>query len=266
MSNLLEDKVVLVTGGAGGLGKAIVKACLDNKAKVVIADINEQLAKETESELHKIWQQGSWDPIAVTVLDVSIEASAAAAVDFTVRHFGRLDVLVNNAGIMDSFHSAATCEKEEWDRVLGVNLTGPYLMTKYAVKHFLGRDDGKPSSGSIVNIGSIASQRGALAGAVYTTSKHGLIGLTKNTAAVHAKQGIRTNIVLPGGMQTNIMSTMPTENMNPEGSALSQQANAMQPGMVDIHDVAKTIVHLASDSAQGINGAVVNADNGGNAF
>ncbi|KAJ7482277.1 hypothetical protein B0H11DRAFT_1217335 [Mycena galericulata] len=164
MSTLLEGKVVLVTGGAGGLGKAIVKACLDNKAKVVIADINEKLAKETEHELQKIWQQGPWDPIATTVVDVSVEASAATAVDFAVKHFGRLDILINNAGVMDGFHGAGTCEKAEWDRVIGINLTGPYLMTKHAVKHFQTRADGKPVSGSIVNIGSAASQRGGIAG------------------------------------------------------------------------------------------------------
>ncbi|KAJ7482276.1 short chain dehydrogenase/ reductase [Mycena galericulata] len=263
MSTLLNGKVVLVTGGAGGLGEAIVKACLeDNKAKVVIADINEDLAKETEHELQKTWQQ---DPIATTVVDVSVEASAAAAVDFAVQRFGRLDILVNNAGVMDGFHGAGTCEKAEWDRVLGINLTGPYLMTKYAVKHFQGRDDGKPTSGFIVNIGSAASQRGGIAGVAYTSSKYGLIGLTKNTAAVYAKQGIRTNVVLPSGMKTNIGTSMP-KDFNQAGLVLCQQVNGLQPELVDIDSLAKTVVHLASDDAQNINGAVINVDNGLNVF
>ncbi|KAJ7636856.1 dehydrogenase with different specificitie [Roridomyces roridus] len=257
----LQDKVVLVTGGAGGLGKAIVKACLISKAKgVVIADINEQLSKETEIELRNNSESGR---IATFTLDVSNESSCAAAVDFAVRHFERLDVLINNAGIADGLHSAATCEKDEWDRVMGINLTGPYLMTKYAVKHFLNRGEG--TGGSIVNIGSAASQRGAMSGVAYTTSKHALVGLTKNTAAAHAKQGIRTNIVLPGAMQTNIANSMP-KNVDMEKLAVLQQIGALQPGLVEVDELAKTVVHLASEESKAINGAVVNGDNGFNAF
>ncbi|KAJ7619532.1 short-chain dehydrogenase/reductase SDR [Roridomyces roridus] len=259
----LQDKVVLVTGGAGGLGKAIVKACLANKAKgVVIADINEQLSKETETELANDSESGR---IATFTLDVSNESSCSAAVEFAVSHFARLDVLINNAGVVDGFHSAATCEKDEWDRVMGINLTGPYLMTKFAVQHFLNRGEGTDTGGSIVNIGSAASQRGAVAGVAYTTSKHSLVGLTKNTAAAHAKQGIRTNIVLPGGMLTNIANSMP-KNLDMEKLAVVQQINALQPGLVEVDELAKTVVHLASDESRAINGAVVNGDNGWNAF
>ncbi|KAJ7619533.1 bacilysin biosynthesis oxidoreductase bacC [Roridomyces roridus] len=262
MSNLLQDKVVLVTGGAGGLGKAIVQACLENNAKgVVLADINETLAKGIEAEF-----KASSSSLASTTLDVSLESSCASAVQFAIKHFGRLDVLINNAAIMDAYHSAATCEKEMWDRVIGIDLTGPYLMTKYAVKHFLGREDGLPSSGSIVNIGSIAAQRGTLAGVAYTTAKHGLIGLTKNTAAAHAKQGIRASIVLPGGMKTN-MTAAPPKDYSEEGLAMSMKTLDLPVELfVDVQDMANTIVFLASDSGRGMNGAVVTVDNGINAF
>ncbi|KAJ7619524.1 hypothetical protein FB45DRAFT_1095809 [Roridomyces roridus] len=265
MSRILEGKIVLVTGGASGLGKAIAKACLDNKAKVVLADINDELATQTTIELRQICACPP-DYITSTTLDVPDESSAAAAVEFSVRLFGRLDVLVNNAGIFDGFHGAATCEKEVWDRILRVDLTGAFLMTKYAVQHFLGRGDGKPSSGSIVNIGSTASTRGALAGVAYTTAKHGLIGLTKNTAAVYATQGIRTNIILPGGMHTSIQSSMP-KDVSAEGVAISQQVVDIPVGVyLDVDVVAATVVFVASDSGAGMNGAIVDVDNGLNAF
>lgn len=158
MSDLLENKVVLVTGGASGLGKAIVKASLGAKATVVVSDINEKSLEECEKELGNLV---SSDKLSKVVTDVSNEESAAKAIEHAIDKFGRLDVLINCAGIMDAFDPVDALDMEVWNRVIAVNLTGPVLMSKYAVKHFLGRE--KPS-GAIVNIGSIGALRGALAG------------------------------------------------------------------------------------------------------
>ncbi|EOD52131.1 Short-chain dehydrogenase/reductase SDR [Neofusicoccum parvum] len=296
MPRALEDKVVLVTGGAGGLGRAIVKACSDNKAKVVICDVNEERVKETENDFEKLWHVGPLDKLSTAVTDVSNETGAAAAVEHCIRRFGRLDILINCAGIMDGFDPVDSVDVDLWNRVLAVNLTGPALMSKHAVKHFLSRGD--KCAGSIVNVAAAAAVRGAAAGmssigpllatatlgfdhaaatpetaahmlltkgAAYTAAKHGLVGLTKNTAAAYAKKNIRCNAVLPGNMDTNLLTTVPTD-FNEEGRQVAQTLQAVLPGYVDVDKLAKTIVHLASDNAEGINGAVVAADNGWSAF
>ncbi|OJD29095.1 short chain dehydrogenase [Diplodia corticola] len=305
MPTLLQDKVVLVTGGAGGLGRAIVKACSDNKAKVVICDVNEERVKETENDFEKLWHVGPLDKLSTAVTDVSNETGAAAAVEHCIRRFGRLDVLVNCAGIMDGYDPVDSVDADLWARVLAVNLTGPALMSKHAVRHFLARDAKAQRGCSIVNVGAAAAARGAAAGmssvapvlaaavggvgpagaqalyqnvdpetrahmlftkgAAYTAAKHGLVGLTKNTAAAYAKRGIRCNAVLPGTMDTNLVTSVPAD-FNEEGQQVAASLQTILPGHVDVDKLARTIVHLASDNAEGINGAIIAADNGWTAF
>ncbi|EKG13689.1 Short-chain dehydrogenase/reductase SDR [Macrophomina phaseolina MS6] len=303
MPRALEDKVVLVTGGAGGLGRAIVKACSDNKAKVVICDVNEERVKETENDFEKLWHVGPLDKLSTAVTDVSNETGAAAAVEHCIRRFGRLDVLINCAGIMDAYDPVDAVDVDLWNRVLAVNLTGPALMSKHAVKHFLARNEKDRSGCNIINIASAAAVRGAAAGmssigpvlaatagvagldlssskhhdpetvahmllikgAAYTASKHGLIGLTKNTAAAYARKGIRCNAILPGNMETNLMSSVPAD-FNEEGQQTTASLMTVLPGSVDVEKLAKTVVHLASDNAEGVNGAVIAADNGWTSF
>ncbi|KKY13794.1 putative short chain dehydrogenase [Diplodia seriata] len=305
MPTLLQDKVVLVTGGAGGLGRAIVKACSDNKAKVVICDVNEERVKETENDFEKLWHVGPLDKLSTAVTDVSNETGAAAAVEHCIRRFGRLDVLINCAGIMDGYDPVDSVDADLWARVLAVNLTGPALMSKHAVRHFLSRDAKAQRGCAIVNVAAAAAARGAAAGmssiapvlgaavgavgpggsrhlyenldpetyahmlftkgAAYTAAKHGLVGLTKNTAAAYAKRGIRCNAVLPGAMETNLLSSVPAD-FNEEGQQTAASLANILPGSVDVEKLAKTIVHLVSDHAEGINGAVIAADNGWTAF
>lgn len=302
MPRLLEDKVVLVTGGAGGLGRAIVKACSDNKAKVVICDVNEERVKETENDFEKLWHVGPLDKLSTAVTDVSNETGAAAAVEHCIRRFGRLDVLINCAGIMDAYDPVDAVDADLWNRVLAVNLTGPALMSKHAVKHFLSRDAKSTHGCNIINVAAAAAVRGAAAGmssiapvlaaavggvagrdlyssldpetyahmvfikgAAYTAANHGLVGLTKNTAAAYAKKGIRCNAVLPGSMDTNLVSSIPAD-FNEEGQQTAASLANILPGSVDVEKLAKTIVHLASENAEGINGAIIAADNGWTSF
>ncbi|CAM6113967.1 unnamed protein product [Calypogeia fissa] len=253
----LATKTVLVTGAAGGLGKAIANACLEAGANVVACDINETLLKECEAEL------SPKGPFMALKADVADEDAAAKAIEGAIQKFSRLDVLVNNAGIMDKFDPADTLEMGLWQRVLAVNLTGPYIMSRLALRHFLAQS---PPSGNIVNIGSGAALRGAAAGAAYTASKHGLVGLTRNTAASYMKQGIRCNIVLPGGMHTNIVAQAMAPGFSPSGLQNAMMANAMEPQFADVNDVAKTVVHLASDASLCLNGSIITTDHGWNAF
>jgi NAD(P)-dependent dehydrogenase (short-subunit alcohol dehydrogenase family) len=148
LSKFPAGKVCLVTGGAGGLGKAIAQAFLNSGAKVVVSDINQDVLKQCEREFP------SQDFRAVNA-DVTKEESGSRIFAEVVGQFGKLDVLVNNAGIMDHFDGAGGL-----DKVLAVNLTGPFIMTKLAVQHLLERK----SKGTILNIGSLASIRGGTAG------------------------------------------------------------------------------------------------------
>jgi NAD(P)-dependent dehydrogenase (short-subunit alcohol dehydrogenase family) len=205
-----------------------------------------------------------------------------------------LDVLVNNAasnppqvlvdltngfqGIMDRFDAVGECDFKMWEKVLAVNLTGPFIMTKLAVNHFLSRE----AKGKILNIGSLSSFRGHTAGKLfpahdsthlisltfspgvaYTASKHGLLGLTKNTAAAYGKNGIRCNILMPAGMATNIGTAFATTGMNMDRFQKVQALMAAgEAQMVDTAQLAKTAVFLCSDNAQALNGAEIVADHG----
>ena len=189
--------------------------------------------------------------------DITSSSACESLVQETVSHFGRLDILVNNAGIMDVFDPAGSCEISRWDKVIAINLTAPFVLTKLAVNEFL--KDGK--GGSILNVGSAAALRGGFAGVAYTTSKHGLVGLTKNTAAHYAKRGIRCNIILPGAMETNIAYVM-KDGVNQEGMGLCQKLGEMNPGYVSTEELAKLVAFINSDVAGYLNGAEISADRG----
>jgi len=158
---------------------------------------------------------------------------------------------------MDKFDGAADCEESLWNRVLGINLTGPYLMTKLAVNHFLERN----SPGVILNICSLGGVFGHRSGAAYTASKHGLVGLTKNTAAAYANNKIRCNAICPGGMQTNIGVAM-AGGVNQAGYAILQKCLASNPGLCDLDEMANLAVFLCGSGSGVLNGAVINADMG----
>jgi len=153
----LTGKVCLVTGGAGGLGKAIAQALLSAGALVAITDINQTLLDSVSA---------SFPPSSFLAVhaNVTIEESARQLVSEVVSKFGHLDILVNNAGIMDNFDGVAECQMDMWGRVLAVNLTGPFIMTGLAVKNFL--ENG--TKGRILNIGSLASFRGGTAGKCFS--------------------------------------------------------------------------------------------------
>ncbi|KAG7291877.1 hypothetical protein NEMBOFW57_001899 [Staphylotrichum longicolle] len=192
-----QGKTVIVTGAAGGLGKAIATAFLAAGANVVICDVNSQRIASVEEE----WSKSYADKFLAQQTDVSDEAAVQQLIDAAVSKFGRLDVLINNAGIMDDFSPAGACSKEKWDRVMNINLNGPFLTTKAAIAQF---EKQEPAGGIIINIGSVASVHGFKSGAAYTVSKAALMALTKNTAGFYGDKGIYSIGLMLGGMQTNI--------------------------------------------------------------
>jgi len=182
-------------------------------------------------------------------------------VNEAIKKFGQVDILVNNAGIMDRLDPAGDLDKRLWDKVIAVNLTGPYILTKLAVNHFLERSKTGGDRGAILNIGSVATVKGAAAGIAYTASKHGLLGITKNTAAFYATEGIRCNILLPGGMSTNIGDAF-ANGKNEKGWAILEKIVAQGATTSDMTKIANTAVFLCSEEGNVINGASIAVDNG----
>lgn len=251
MSNSLEGKVALVTGSAGGLGKIIAQHLLATGAHVILSDMNETNLNATHNEL-----QSHGKCIRIKA-DVSSSSSVQELFEQTVHNFGEIDILVNNAGIMDRCEGAADCDEDLWNRVLAVDLTGPYLATKLAVKHFLERD----SAGTIVNICSLGGLFGHRAGAAYTASKHGLVGLTKNTAAAYGDKNIRCNAICPGAMATNVMSEL-RDKIHQPGWQIVQKSLATNPGICNLDQMANLVVFLCRPESGVLNGTIINPDMG----
>lgn len=189
---MLDGKVVLVTGASQGLGRALALAYAEAGAKVVINSRREE----------------SIEPVAEEVRDRGAEALALAAdvsdgddvrrlVDAAVERFGRIDVLVNNAGVLGPRVPIEEFPEDEWRRVIDANLTGPYLVTKAAIPHM-------PEGGSIINVVSGVSVEGRAEWGAYSVSKFGIEGLTQILAAELRERGIRANAVDPGGMRTDM--------------------------------------------------------------
>jgi len=188
-----QGKTVIVTGAAGGLGKAIATAFLDAGANVVICDVSTQRLASVEEE----WTKSYANKFLAQETDVTDEAAVQKLVDAAVSKFGRLDALINNAGVLDGFEPVGALSREKWDRVLNINLNGPFLTTRAAIAQF---EKQEPAGGVIINIGSIASTHGFKSGAVYTVSKAALAALTKNTAGFYGDKGIYSICLMLGGM------------------------------------------------------------------
>ncbi|KAL3450540.1 hypothetical protein BJX65DRAFT_315999 [Aspergillus insuetus] len=251
---VLAGKVALVTGGAGGLGKAIATKYLEAGATVVICDINEERITQTISELAV---KGT---IKGYVYDIANTEQVEQLFEKISTGFGTLNILVNNAGIMDRFDPAGDLETSLWDRVIAVNLTAPFLLTRKAVQMFLAQE--KPD-GYILNIASMAGKVGLAAGAAYTASKHGLVGLTKNTSSFYADKGIRCNAFMMGAMNTNVGDAF-RSGINTEGYQKMRDAmQALKIPLCDLGDVADLALEVSHGArSRLLNGALIHVDNG----
>ncbi|KAH6683657.1 hypothetical protein F5X68DRAFT_233712 [Plectosphaerella plurivora] len=242
----LSGRTVLVTGSGAGLGFVIAKAYLDAGANVAICDIDKDRVNKAAAEF-----EGNYGTRLISlVADVTDEEKIARVVSTVSERFGgRLDILINNAGIMDAFDGVGTLTKAMWDRVMNVNATGPFLASRAAIGHFLKQGD---AGGIIINISSSASLCGTAAGAAYTASKHALVGLTKNTAGFYGPEGIYSIALSLGGMpNTEIAKSQPPETFNMEGFGIMQST---LPGFdpkvnaVSLEDVAKYCLFLSDRS------------------
>ncbi|KEY70828.1 hypothetical protein S7711_08528 [Stachybotrys chartarum IBT 7711] len=259
MSSNFQGKTVAITGAAGGLGKAIAKAFLDAGANVAICDVNQERLNTTEAE----WRDAYASRVLAVLIDITNEEAVNSFVKKITETYGRVDILINNAGVMDSFDPVATTTKSTWDRVIGINLTGAFLATKAAVSAMLAQEEDR--GGVILTIGSNASVRGTQAGAAYTASKHALVGLSRNTAGFHGPQGVYSVVLLLGAMGgTNVQDSFRVTGLNMEGMGRMREMN---PGMVEgqtdvlLEDVArfclfygeKRVAEIANGSCVGVN-------------
>ncbi|SKA47633.1 NAD(P)-dependent dehydrogenase, short-chain alcohol dehydrogenase family [Chitinophaga eiseniae] len=240
-----ENKVMLITGGISGIGKATAILAAREGASIMIADL-----RLNQQALDDILQEGA--EAAFIACDVSKPEDMENAVAATVAQFGRLDVAINNAGIVDAspIHEKSI---EEWQKVTGVNLNGVFYGMKYEIARMRRQDTG----GAIVNVGSIMSQVGEIGIAAYTASKHGLVGMTKVAALENGTSNIRINTIGPGYIETPLLM----DNASADSRAYMESKHAMKR-LGKPEEIAKAILFLASDDASFCTGAYLPVDGG----
>ncbi len=244
-----QNRVVLVTGGAYGIGRAAAVGFAQRGAKVVIADIDVRRGEET---LRRVKENGG-EAIFVKT-DVSSEADVKALVNKAVQTYGRLDCAFNNAGIHKQFVSTVDFTAADWDEMINVNLKSVWLCMKYEIKQMLCQ-----GKGAIVNTSSAAGLVGAPSNPAYPASKHGVVGITKSTALEFARKGIRVNCVCPGPTRTGMNESLVATN--PEIVKMMDQKVPM--GRIgEPEEVAAAAIFLCSDEASYITGHALPVDGG----
>ena len=251
MPGLLEDKVGLVTGAAGGIGRATAIACAREGASVVVSDLAQ--AEDAGAEtVRAIEEQGG--RARFVACDVASAGDQERLVAETVDSFGRLDFAHNNAGI-EAEGPLVEIEEEDFDRVIAVNLKGVFLGMKFQLPQML-----RQGSGAIVNTASLAGLIGSPFLGAYVASKHGVVGITKTAAVEFAEHEIRVNAVCPAAIRTPMMDRLPPD----------KQQELMAPQAIkrfgETNEVAETVVWLCSDRSSFVTGIAMPVDAGATAF
>lgn len=245
----LQGKVAIVTGGGGGIGSAVVRRFVSEGARVAVADVFADSAKAVAAPLG--------DAAIAVQFDASDPASVEAMVEATVSHFGRLDILHNNAAMTDPAKhpldtDAVTIPVAIWDEILDINLRGYLLGCKYAIPHMI-----SGGGGSIINTASNSGSAGDLARIAYGASKGAIITMTKYVATQHGKQNIRCNSIAPGVVLTEALSkTVP-------GLADIIKRHILTPEFGTPEDIAALVAFLASDESRYITGENISISGGG---
>jgi NAD(P)-dependent dehydrogenase (short-subunit alcohol dehydrogenase family) len=241
-----SGETALVTGAAGGIGRAVSRAFAKQGASVVIADIDLPGATETLNSIEALGGRA-----AVVRADVTSDSDVRDLIDFVVDRFGRLDFACNNAGVGSGLIPLVELPRDRWDRTLAVDLTGIYQCLKYELRQML-----KQGSGAIVNIGSVASLVGSSHMASYVASKHGVAGLTKTAAIEAAKTGIRVNAVAPGVVDAGLTKAVPRDFVD------TMVASQPMGRMAQADEIAAAVLWLCSDEASFVQGHTLVADGG----
>lgn len=246
----LQNKSIVITGASSGMGKAIVELFAHEGANIIaVARRIERLVQLAES------LKDAPGKVIPYQGDVSKQEVMEGAIDTAVKEFGRLDILVNNAGVMDDMSPIGDFTNEKLEQVFSVNVYGPMYSMRKAVQVFLEQGDG----GNIINVASLGAMRTA-AGAIYCASKAAVVSMTKNTAFMYIPNGIRCNAIAPGGIATEISSSMGMPNMNGYGRVQKVLGTAPEPGTAE--NIAAAALFLASDDSSYVNGDVLLVDGG----
>lgn len=243
--NRLEGKVAMITGGAQGIGRSIAEFFLCEGAGIALCDINLNGARSSAWDFSP-----SGDNARAYTMDVANEDSVTEAVKSITNDFGKIDILINNAGITRD-NLMIRMKKEDWDAVIAVNLTGAYIVSKAVVRGMM-----KLRHGRIINIASVVGIVGNAGQANYSASKAGLIGLTKTMAKEFASRDITVNAIAPGYIETEMTERLPEEAKQAFLTAIPLN----RPGTAE--DVARTAAFLASNDASYITGQVICVDGG----
>lgn len=247
---LLENKIALITGGAGSIGKTTAKLFLDEGAKVVLVDTNEAALKKILSE---------WDTknAAYCVADVSKSSDVARYVAETVKRFGKIDVFFNNAGIEGVVLPIVEYPEAIFDQVMAINVKGVWLGNKYALPQM---NDG----GSIIMTSSVAGLLGFANMSAYVTSKHAIVGIMKTTAIEVAPRKIRVNSVHPSPVNNRMMRSIEESASAGHGAEVKKQFEASIPlqRYAEAIEIAQLVLFLASDNSQFITGTTQVIDGG----
>jgi len=248
----LEGKVAVITGAASGMGQAMAELFSAEGAKIVAAD----------------WHQESLDAVVAAIKaaggeivgvqgNVALKADCERVIDTAVATYGGLDILCNNAGVMDQFQPVGDLSDDVYERVMSINLNGPVYLSRKAIPLMIAR-----GGGSVIMTASAAGSGGGAAGAAYTISKHALIGLTRSTAYSYALQGIRCNAMACGGVETNIQQSIDPATVDQAGAARYGAYQALIPAFLKPIEIAQLALFLASDDSRHVNGAIIPIDGG----
>ncbi len=250
MTRDFEEKVVIVTGGGYGIGRAACLAFCRDGAKVVVADIDVKSGEETVGLIKETGGEALF-----VKADVSQEPEVEALVSRTVDAYGKLDCAFNNVGIHKTFTSTIDFTQEDWNQMMDINLKGMWLCMKYEIRQML-----RQGKGSVVNASSAAGLIAAPSNPAYPASKHGVIGLTKMAAVEFARKGIRVNCVCPGPTS---MTRMNEELSELALDIIEKMHDKVPMGRTaEPREIAEAVVWLCSDKASFVTGVALPVDGG----
>lgn len=250
MAGNLEGKVVLITGGSTGIGRAAALCCAREGARIVVADIDEAEAAVTVDRVKSAGAEARF-----VRCDVSQGDQVRAAVESVAQREGRLDGAFNNAGIESDWASTTRCSEENFDRTIAINLKGVWLCMRDQIEQMLSQGGG----GSVVNTASVAGLVGSRGGCAYVASKHGVVGLTKTAALEFARKGVRVNAVCPGVIETPMVERM-MESTKLDRDVFERQEPIGRLGQPQ--EIGEAVAWLLSDASSFVTGVAMPVDGG----